>query len=397
MTGDFLSNRYDDDFQYEDIAGAVRESVLSTDPSSSLRELWDSYGERYESAHRVLYNIGKFFIPFSNDGKISGDHKRFSAFLTGATLAVRLVEETYIRQNIDPCDAFEAWEVGKGPRVIDESKLVDMSDAERYETQSRAIMALGHKYLDMLPDSYLRLIDQVSDEHRGLGDTANVFKAAFGYVVGEAGREAMKPGVPTGEEMEEEYRRLTADDSWLDNFVDRCYDVTPGEMVDISMELGRIQRLFDSSASSRTYLEPGAMALINNIITHEVNYDRSLKRASMPNGTKLHLENATYIIIMPEEDVDTGPQKDVDLKWIENGDTLEGEFEHMLSISVHPPGEMPVEEWLKTQETVYGPAIVIRNAARRSQGVKLVETYDGKALIISLDHPLLKARYQVAE
>jgi hypothetical protein len=171
----------------------------------------------------------------------------------------------------------------------------------------------------------------------------------------------------------------------------------PGETVDISMELGRIQRIFDSYVPSRTDLEPEAVTLINNVITYEVNNDLSLRRVGMPSGTRLHLENATYVVIMPEEDVEVGPQKDIDLDWVENGDTIEGEFEHMLSISVHPPGEMPVEEWLKTQETVYGPAIVIRNAARLSEDAELVETYEGKALIISLDHPLLKARYQVAE
>jgi hypothetical protein len=220
MSGDYLSYP-NEDFQYEDIASVVRDSVLLSDPSSSLGELWDRYGERYETAREVLYNIGKFFIPFSDDGKISSDHARFSAFLSGATLAVRLIEETYIRQDMDPCEAFGAWEAGKGPRVIDEARLADMSDAERYKTQSHAIMALGHKYLAMLPESYSKLIDQVSDAYDGLGDTTNVFKAAFGYIVGEAGREAVKSALPTAEQTEETYRTLTADDSWLNDFVDR--------------------------------------------------------------------------------------------------------------------------------------------------------------------------------
>lgn len=398
--GDHYTDPPSDPIHHDVAASVIAEFLNEQTVSSRISKAWD---EQYGFDQRTcdtLHDVGKFFIPLADDGRISDDFSRLGAFLSGVTLALETIDRLCVGHGLELKDFREEWHAKGLVRVVDVSRIEDSSHAEKYEAQSIAIMAKGHQYLTLTEfEAYAQMIDRIDENYPETALHSNVFKAAFGYILGEASRYLPTVKSNGGEiDIEAEMQRLLGDGSWSDDLTELCYEtVESGAMIDVSIELNRIQKLFEDLIDQLqiTELDVHTASMITNKISQELSNDGSFDHLAIPEGANVTIKNAIYMVLFDVKDVNDGPRTGAELEALDDGMVIEGQFGNVASVTAHPPAAMDPEEWVVDQRMVYGPAIVLKNPICKNADGTITAIHDGKAVLISLDHPALKTSYTV--
>lgn len=393
-------------FEYTGHANAARnvQEVFEGDQTVSqvIGQAWDNQYTFDSETCDILHDVGKFFIPLNDDGTISDDFGRLATYLSGATLALEAIDRLCVELGMDLAEFREQWRAAGLVRVVDISRMENSTPKEKYESQSIAIIAKGHEYLGMASlEPYADMVSQIDDRYPEVALHSNIFKAAFGYVLGEAMRHMpLENATPLPElnDIDKELDALLGDGSWADTLAEACYDSTPeNRVVDVTIECMRIQRLFDDLVEEMqvTELTHSIAQRITDRITDKITTDSSLAHAVIPDDSATTVKGAVYMLLFPVKHVDEGPREQVFVECLEPGDVLEGEFGNVASVTAHPPAEVEPHDWIHAREMVYGPAIVLKNPIQKSEDGDIKAIHDGKAVIISLDHPELLVSYKL--
>ncbi|MES2875873.1 MAG: hypothetical protein V4678_00210 [Patescibacteria group bacterium] len=196
---------------------SLYELLATANVSQAIDKLYTRFDEAEDPLFMAVRNLAKFVEPMDTALGIDPERMVERTVIAGGITAMLVLEYAAIDADLEAEDVLKHT-AGFSIRVVDTSKLTEVSIEDTQARVGVGIMNVGEYDLERLPAEYQVLIDDLIDVYPEIGRNVNVYKNAFGFFAGAGMRSLadimshVRARIELSEcdDIEEQWRQLSA-------------------------------------------------------------------------------------------------------------------------------------------------------------------------------------------